>query len=206
MVLSIAGDSALDAACAIEMIHTYTLIHDDLPAMDDDDYRRGQKSLHIKEGEATAILTGDFLLTYAFELLSPYPQVVRVVAQKLGASGVLAGQVKDLEAKNRPITLEQYLDIARKKTGALFAAACLTGALLKNPSPDSLDLYEIFGESFGIYFQIQDDLKDAVELSSIQSIVDSKSLKKLQAQYLNECRDLLKFFDDSSLYLSELLF
>lgn len=186
LVIAIGGTQALDAACAIELIHTYSLIHDDLPSMDDDDERRGQPSLHIREGEAVAILTGDFLLTYAFELLASYPRVLKDVAKKLGASGIVGGQIKDLEAKCHPLTFDAYCTMAKQKTGALFAAACITGALIGDHSEEEIALYERFGEVFGIWFQIKDDLEDGEQFSSILTIITKKEaqgfLQNLHAQ------------------------
>ncbi len=195
IVLSIAGELSLDVACAIEMLHTYTLIHDDLPAMDDDDMRRGQPSLHIHEDEATAILTGDFLLTYAFELLSPYPDVVKCVAKKMGASGILGGQIKDLAAKQTPISLDQYLIIAKQKTGALFAAAAMAAGFLIGVNPEQIALLEQFGETFGVLFQMKDDLSDRAEPSSIQSILSKNeclyTITKLKSETLHLIQQLL---------------
>jgi geranylgeranyl diphosphate synthase type II len=202
MVLSIAGTKALDTACAIEMIHTYTLIHDDLPAMDNDDMRRGKPSLHIAEGEATAILTGDFLLTYAFEILSSYPNILKLVAKKIGDQGVIGGQILDLQAKTSKVSLDDYLEIAKKKTGALFSAAAASGAMINDTSPYH---YEKFGELFGIFFQIIDDLQDEIEPCSIQSIIGIEKAKQVAEKFGQEALNLLATIQDTPSYLTNLI-
>ncbi len=205
MLLSIAGEAGLDAACAIEMIHTYSLIHDDLPAMDDDDMRRGKLSLHVKTDEATAILTGDFLLTYAFELLASFPDILSSVAKKIGANGIIGGQIKDLAAKNHPISFDEYNIIAKQKTGALFSAACEAGAIIASLTNDEILLYEQFGQLFGIIFQIKDDLKDKIELSSIQAIVGENKAKKFQENLILEAKEILSCLNNPPEYLKNLL-
>ena len=205
MVLSISGLQGLDVACAIEMIHTYTLIHDDLPAMDDDDMRRGKPSLHKHSDEATAILTGDFLLTKAFEILSPYPQIVKVVAQKIGAGGILGGQIKDLAAKEKSISLEEYIIIAKEKTGALFSASCMAGALISGKNTVEIALLDQFGAIFGLIFQIIDDLNDKFELSSIQSIIGETAAVELCDRFKSDAEALLEELAESPTYLLSLL-
>jgi len=163
-------EAALPAACAIELIHTYSLIHDDLPAMDDDDLRRGMPTNHIKFGEATAILAGDGLLTRAFEILARDIQPAEVaaaccveLANAAGPEGMVGGQQADLEAETHPIrTIEQLEAIHRRKTGRLLSSALLMGGRIAQTSPQNLRSLQIYGDSIGLAFQIADDLLDVV--------------------------------------------
>jgi geranylgeranyl diphosphate synthase, type II len=161
---------ALPAACAVEMIHTYSLIHDDLPAMDDDDLRRGQLTCHKKFGEAMAILAGDGLLTLAFQVLAEnYPPrtvaaCCRELARGAGAAGMVGGQVEDLAWEKRGGTLEALTQVHARKTGALFQASIRMGVwsshLERPPEPALLDRLDRFGAHLGMVFQITDDLLD----------------------------------------------
>lgn len=160
------GD-AIPAACAVEMIHTYSLIHDDLPAMDDDDLRRGQLSCHAKFGEATAILAGDALLTQAFEILGsdvrPADVAARCcveLAQAAGAAGMVGGQADDLSAQFQAGTVEDLEAIHRRKTGAMFRVSLRLGALVAQAVPEQLDALDTYGRKLGLAFQITDDLLD----------------------------------------------
>ncbi len=161
----------LPAACALEFIHTYSLIHDDLPAMDDDDLRRGKPTCHKVYGEATAILAGDALLTLAFEVISnnrmiahisgdTIAEVVRIVASGAGAAGMVGGQIADLEAEGQPVDAETMLYIHSRKTGALFQAALGAGALLAGADESALSAFKRYGDQFGLAFQITDDILD----------------------------------------------
>lgn len=161
----------LPAACALEFIHTYSLIHDDLPAMDDDDLRRGKPTCHRVYGEATAILAGDALLTLAFAVISKnrmiarisgdtVAEVVQIIADGAGAAGMVGGQVADLEAEGQPADEETMLYIHSRKTGALFQAALGAGALLAGADKSALSAFKRFGEQFGLAFQITDDILD----------------------------------------------
>jgi len=163
--------AALPAACAIELIHTYSLIHDDLPAMDNDDYRRGKPTNHKVYGEAVAILAGDALLTYAFELLartggSSEPEsatalvVLREVAAAAGPAGLVAGQVLDIASEGKTIGAETLDYIHTHKTGALFRAAVRAGARLGGASPEQLAALTRYAEQLGLCFQITDDILD----------------------------------------------
>ncbi len=166
-------EEALPAACAIEMIHAYSLVHDDLPAMDNDDLRRGRPTCHKRFGEATAILVGDALLTLAFQVVSedvrPAGMASRcclLLAKAAGAAGMVGGQMDDLAAEGRGGGLEVLESIHRRKTGALFQAALRIGGLIggrEQPPPQAairLDVLDRFGECFGLAFQISDDLLD----------------------------------------------
>jgi len=166
--------STLDApAAAVECIHAYSLIHDDLPAMDDDDLRRGQPTCHIKFGEANAILAGDALQTLAFSILTdaPMPEValrdrlamVSELAQASGVAGMCGGQALDLEAEGKQVNLEALERIHRHKTGALIRAEVRMGALSAgDKGREALPVLDRFAESVGLAFQVQDDILDVV--------------------------------------------
>lgn len=161
---------------ALEMIHTYSLIHDDLPAMDNDDYRRGRLTNHKKFDEATAILAGDALLNYAFEtvassmvnetdmdLLQRKTQAFYVLGQKAGVRGMIGGQVADMEAeKKEDATKEELLFIHENKTAALIQAALSIGAILAGAAKEKIELTKKIGYNVGVAFQIQDDILDKI--------------------------------------------
>lgn len=164
-----APDHDLDkAACAVEMIHAYSLIHDDLPAMDDDDLRRGRPTCHIAFDEATAILAGDALQTRAFALLCELQQVpaerrlkaVELLATASGPRGMVGGQMMDIEAVDRTITIDQLETIHRLKTGALIRASVAIGATLVGASARQLEALDRYAEAIGLAFQVQDDILD----------------------------------------------
>ena len=159
---------------AIEMIHTYSLIHDDLPALDNDDYRRGKKTCHIVYGEDMAILAGDALLNYAYETASKafdmakgqeterVIQAMKILASKPGIYGMIGGQTADVELEGTPLTMEQILFIHKNKTSALIEACMMIGALLAGADEDEVKRMEQCGEAIGLAFQIQDDILDLV--------------------------------------------
>ncbi|HKZ52928.1 MAG TPA: farnesyl diphosphate synthase, partial [Candidatus Acidoferrales bacterium] len=158
-----------DLACAIEFIHTYSLIHDDLPALDNDDLRRGRPTCHKRFGEAIAILAGDALLTLAFEVVGqmqqpdPYrrTQIIRELAAAAGTrGGMIAGQVADLEAEGKKVSAGQLEAIHRAKTGALIRAAVRTGALYTGTRGQPFEDLSRYGEKLGLAFQIVDDVLD----------------------------------------------
>lgn len=163
----------IPAACAVEMIHTYSLIHDDLPSMDDDDLRRGRPTNHKVYGEGMATLAGDALLTLAFELLAEQAEVpgvtseqalraIREIAHGAGPAGMVAGQVEDMAWEGRGADLDQLRRIHRLKTGALFTASLRAGAILAGAGPADLDQLDRFAGHFGLAFQIQDDVLDVI--------------------------------------------
>ena len=164
--LNLPLDQVDPAATAIELIHTYSLIHDDLPAMDDDDLRRGQNSNHIEFDEATAILAGDALLTLAFEQLNDIASV-KVIAHAAGHQGMVGGQALDLAAEGQAISLDQLKDIHQKKTGALITACCHCVAIANQADPAP---FIQLGAAIGLAFQVQDDILDVTQ--------DSKTLGK----------------------------
>lgn len=155
---------------AIEMIHTYSLVHDDLPAMDDDDYRRGRETTHKVFGEDMGILCGDALLNYAYETAlegarhiknqTAAIEAVSLLARKAGIYGMVGGQVVDVEMTGKPLTKEQLDFIYHLKTGALIEASFMIGAVLAGASEESVDALEQIGECVGMAFQIQDDILD----------------------------------------------
>ena len=161
------GEPANDAACALECIHTYSLIHDDLPSMDDDDLRRGRPTNHKVHGEAMAILAGDALLTDAFTLLATGPvseqavrgRLVAELALAAGAGGMVGGQVLDI-AEDRPAELDYLTQLHRMKTGALIKAACRMGAIAGGADERALRAAELYGDAVGLAFQIADDVLD----------------------------------------------
>lgn len=167
-VEALGGDplTALSPACAIELVHAYSLVHDDLPCMDNDDFRRGQYTVHKKYDEATAVLTGDFLLTYAFEVLSACHlpsdeklQLIATLAKRAGGQGMIEGQMLDIAAENQQITLSQLKYIHRKKTAELLIAALEFGAIIAQ-APFALQSLRQLGDDLGLAFQIMDDVID----------------------------------------------
>jgi geranylgeranyl diphosphate synthase, type II len=165
------AEAVLPLACALECIHTYSLIHDDLPALDNDDYRRGRLTSHKMFGEANAILAGDALLTFAFELLSDgrqWPscaperllQVVHEVAYAIGTFGMIGGQVVDLQMEKQAVELPTLQYIHAHKTGALLRASVRSGALLGGGAPAEVEALTAYGTHVGLAFQIMDDILD----------------------------------------------
>ena len=161
-------EAALPAALAIEMVHTYSLIHDDLPAMDNDNYRRGKLTNHKVYGEAMAILAGDGLLTDAFRLLCdrlPAEQAlscVRILSAAAGPNGMVGGQALDISASERACTEKEVLAIQSRKTGALIVAACQMGAVCGGGKREALDAAAAYGSHLGLAFQIRDDMLDVI--------------------------------------------
>jgi geranylgeranyl diphosphate synthase type II len=160
----------LPVAAAIEMIHTYSLIHDDLPALDNDDLRRGRATSHRVFGEAMAILAGDALLTHAFETAASHPagagsaarkiRAMGLLARAAGVTGMIGGQVMDLEAEGRSYTYGTLLRIHRDKTGALISAAAQIGGIMAGGGPADLEALRAYGDGVGLAFQIVDDILD----------------------------------------------
>ena len=162
-------EAVLPFAAGLEMIHTYSLIHDDLPAMDDDDLRRGHPTCHKAFDEATAILAGDALLTNAFSHMtradvpaSALLEAVRLTAEAAGAAGMAGGQMLDLEGEGKKLSLEELRVLNEKKTGALLFNACECGAVLAGASPEQRIAARRYGSELGIAFQITDDILDVV--------------------------------------------
>jgi len=161
-------DDALPLACAVECIHTYSLIHDDLPAMDNDDFRRGKPTSHKVYGEGIAVLAGDALLTIAFEMAASckgwsrysHAAVIHELAVAAGSQKLIAGQVADLEGEGKKINPAELRYIHENKTSALIASSIRLGAMSANATPKQLDRLTDFGESLGLAFQVIDDILD----------------------------------------------
>jgi geranylgeranyl diphosphate synthase, type II len=155
---------AMPAAVAVEMVHAYSLVHDDLPALDNDDLRRGRPTAHKAFGEALAILAGDALLTHAFAVLASAPrhgsEQVRELAVAAGPIGMVAGQVEDMAAEGKPITVDALRAIHRRKTGRLFASAAALGAIAVGADAVKVRAARRFGAALGFAFQVQDDVID----------------------------------------------
>jgi geranylgeranyl diphosphate synthase type II len=170
-----ACEELLPLACAVEMIHTYSLVHDDLPAMDDDDLRRGKPTSHKVFGEAIAILAGDALLTRAFELLAEVPEAwdaerlrrrqraTALLARACGTTGLIGGQVMDLESEGREIAAAELERLHRAKTGALLSACVRGGAILGGADEVELERLDRYASAIGLAFQVVDDVLDATE-------------------------------------------
>lgn len=190
-VFSVEVHAALEAGCAIEFIHTYSLIHDDLPALDNDDLRRGKPTCHKKFGEATAILAGDGLLTLAFETLSKIPvdpalrvDVIREVAIAAGTrDGMVGGQVADLEAERKPVTEETLAYIHRSKTAALIRTSVVAGAICGGANEEDVARLRSFGENIGWAFQVVDDILDVEESSDALGKTAGKDQAQQKATY-----------------------
>ncbi len=161
-------DEVIPFACALEMIHTYSLIHDDLPAMDNDDLRRGMPTSHKKFGEATAILAGDALLNKAFEVVSSYKgkqteramKAINILSVSSGTEGMIGGQIVDMLSEGKTITLDELRYLHLNKTGAIIRSACVIGAVMAGASEEEIKAVDRFAQNLGIAFQIQDDILD----------------------------------------------
>ena len=185
-------EDALAGAAAVEMVHTYSLIHDDLPSMDNDSLRRGQPTSHVVFGEAIAILAGDALLTHAFHLLATAPssldptrrlRAVAVLAEAAGLAGLIGGQVVDLESEGVPVEAGTLEFIHRKKTGALMSAAVRLGALLGGGPEATVEMLAHFGSLIGQAFQIVDDVLDVEGDSAALGKTAGKDQKVAKATY-----------------------
>jgi geranylgeranyl pyrophosphate synthase len=187
-------ESLIRTACAIEMIHTYSLIHDDLPAMDDDDLRRGRATCHKKFDEATAILAGDVLQTLAFQTIAEDESLsfeirVRLISEIARGSGtpngMVAGQVYDLEAESRDVSSEELRRIHQNKTGALIRASARSGAIIAKANETELNATTLYAERLGLLFQITDDLLDATATAEELGKTPGKDEQAKKATYLS---------------------
>ncbi|WP_203624375.1 MULTISPECIES: polyprenyl synthetase family protein [unclassified Lacticaseibacillus] len=184
------GQQALPAAAALELLHTYSLIHDDLPAMDNDDLRRGKKTSHKQFDEATAILAGDALQSAAFDLLAQtnvrpetIVRLVQLFARAVGPNGMVGGQVMDMDAQGHQIDLSTLQQLQAEKTGALLAAAADMGAVLAQASADDAAQVHAFATAFGRAFQIQDDINDVTETAAQLGKTPNKDVAEGKATY-----------------------
>lgn len=182
----------LDTACALEMIHTYSLIHDDLPAMDDDDLRRGRPTCHVRFDEATAILAGDALQTIAFKTISQDNGLdaetrVWLVSELADAAGtplgMVAGQALDLDAESREVSGTKLEEIHRRKTGALIIASARCGAIIARAIAEEMDAITNYASQLGLLFQITDDLLDVTATAEDLGKTPGKDANSLKATY-----------------------
>lgn len=188
-------------AAAIEMIHTYSLIHDDLPCMDNDDYRRGRYTNHRVYGEAIAILAGDALLTDAFAVASTSGSVegMAVLAECAGSLGMVGGQVLDMMSEERVLTEQEVIEIQSRKTGALINAACVTGVIAGGGTQAQIQAAGTFAGALGMAFQIRDDMLDVIgdakELGKAVG-VDGKKNTFVRLYGLEKCEQLVQKYTD----------
>ncbi|GAB3052245.1 polyprenyl synthetase family protein [Virgibacillus ainsalahensis] len=218
----------LSSAVALEMVHTYSLIHDDLPAMDDDDLRRGKPTNHIVFDEATAILAGDALLTYSFEIISNDPmledrqkvELIKMLSHSSGPAGMVGGQLLDMEAENKPVTIKQLESIHALKTGRLLRFAVFAGAFLGGASKEQLKHLQQFAYYLGLIFQVQDDILDITgdeskigksigsdesnEKSTYPKLLGLEGAIEQKNKYVRFAKEALIQADAQNSYLSEL--
>lgn len=221
------GEIPIEFACAIEMIHTYSLIHDDLPSMDNDDYRRGRLTNHKVFGEDMAILAGDALLNCAFETALTCKKDPKLVLKALsymadcaGWNGMIGGQTVDIKNEGKEITLDDLRYIHALKTGALIRAACVSGAILSGASAEYINAAEIYAKNLGVAFQIQDDILDVTgteaelgkpvgsdEKNNKATYVTLLGLEKAKVyseRYTKDAIDALEIFGDRADFLRDL--
>ena len=203
-------EKAAPFACAIEMIHTYSLIHDDLPAMDNDDFRRGRPTNHKVFGEAMAILAGDALLTDAFAMAStaklPNPgdmaTAIGILAECSGSNGMVGGQVLDIMSEERELTEQEVLDIQSRKTGGLIRAACALGVLAGGGTEEQFDAACRFAASLGLAFQIRDDMLDVIGTQEeMGKGVGTDAAKNTFVKLfgLERCEELVNMYTESAI-------
>ena len=222
------AENALPFACAVEMIHTYSLIHDDLPCMDDDDLRRGKPSNHKAFGEDTALLAGDALLTLAFETISGEEAAAKAgdnacrraaltLAKYAGCVGMVGGQVIDLMSENTNAPIEVVRELVYKKTACLIKAACELGCLSANAGEKQIEAASLYGESIGLAFQIQDDILDCTstdeelgkpvgsdeenQKSTFVSLLGIEECRKIVNELTAQALGALDSFDGDTSYL-----
>lgn len=222
------SDTVMPFAAAMEMIHTYSLIHDDLPAMDNDDLRRGMPTNHIKYGEATAILAGDALLNKAFETMAIHSrlsaektlEIIKIIALSSGTEGMIGGQVVDIESENKSIDIEDLKYIHTCKTGAIIRSAAVSGAVAANADDKKIKAIDEFAKNLGIAFQICDDILDVTgDEKSLGKPIGSDEenckttyvtlfgldgAKKLLEEYSQKAKASLEIFEGENQFLIEL--
>ena len=197
---------AAPLAAAVEMIHTYSLIHDDLPCMDNDDFRRGKPTNHKVYGEAMAVLAGDALLTDAFAVASTAPlqgrhmaDAIGILSECAGSLGMVGGQVLDILSENRALTEQEVLDIQSRKTGALIRAACALGALAGGATEEQFDAACRFAAALGLAFQIRDDMLDVIgtqeEMGKGVGTDETKNTF-VRLYGLDRCEELVQLYTD----------
>ena len=200
---------AVELAAAVEMIHTYSLIHDDLPCMDNDDYRRGRLTNHKVYGEDMAVLAGDALLTAAFRIIVKAKftadtriHAVEILSECAGELGMVGGQVLDMQSQSRGCTEQEVIDIQSRKTGALIRAACLLGVTAGNGTEQQIKAAGVFADNLGLAFQIRDDMLDVIgsaeELGKATGVDGTKNTF-VQMYGLEKCNDLVKEYTQKAL-------
>ena len=223
-------EKVLPFACAMEMIHTYSLIHDDLPAMDNDDLRRGKPTNHIKFDEATAILAGDALLNMAFEITSEFADIpaenvlkaVNVLAKSAGAYGMIGGQIIDIESENKSLTVDELKYLHSLKTGAIIRSSGVCGALLSGATKEELEAIDKYCLNLGIAFQIRDDILDVTGTTEMLgkpvgsdaqnnkntyvSLLSLERAEELVSEYTQKAVDALEVFAGRNNNLKELAY
>lgn len=185
--------SLTSTACALEFIHTYSLIHDDLPSMDNDDLRRGKPTLHKIFPESHAILAGDFLLTKSFELISndihlndhQKIKLIGLISKAIGDEGMIGGQILDIESENKRSSVEEITNIHLLKTGALITASIVSGAIIGNKSDEEIQKLTKFGNTIGLAFQIIDDILDVTKDSSTLGKSACSDIKNNKSTYVS---------------------
>lgn len=222
-------DHAMPVACALEMIHTYSLVHDDLPSMDNDDFRRGRPTSHKVFGEAIAILTGDALLTLAFECIAAAPLlpaqtkilIIREVASASGTLGLVGGQVSDLSCQGRPADAESLEFIHSHKTAKLLEASVKTGSIAGGAGPEEIEAMARFGRNLGMTFQIVDDLLDVVgsreklgkdvrkdaglAKATYPALFGVEASRRLAGEYVQKGLEAIAFLGDKGDFLRQIL-
>ena len=215
-------------AAAVEMIHTYSLIHDDLPCMDNDDMRRGKPSSHIKFGEANALLAGDSLLTFAFQTAGEAKDIpadavakaVSLLARAAGCAGMIAGQVQDLENENKTVSVDDLRSVDVLKTGELIRCACQLGCIAAGADDKKLEAARVYAENLGIAFQIVDDILDVTSdeatlgkpigsdaencKNTYVSLLGLEEAQRIAAELTDKAIDALKIFGDEAEFLISL--
>ena len=208
-------EKVINTACGIELIHTFSLIHDDLPCIDNDDFRRGKPSNHKVFGEAIALLAGDALLVSAFELIVKNAEskgikkqsilkVIKEISYYIGTEKMLGGQVEDISLKNNNITKDDLYNMYMKKTGALICASIRAGAILSNANQRQLKALTRYGENIGLAFQITDDIIDIMQDQRIMkkptfpNQYGIKESKNEADRLIKEAKDSLKIFNNKA--------
>lgn len=215
-------------ACAMEIIHTYSLIHDDLPAMDNDSLRRGMPTNHIKFGEATAILAGDALLNRAFEIVSVYEgkyperalRAIHMLSTSSGTEGMIGGQVIDMQSEGKDISVEELRHLHLLKTGAIIRSSCTIGALMSGADEKAINAVDEFAVNLGTAFQIRDDILDVIgteeelgkpigsdaeqDKNTYVRLLGLEKSEELVKQYSNKAKDALSVFGEKAEFLTEL--
>ena len=214
--------AVLPAACALEMVHTYSLIHDDLPAMDNDDLRRGKPTCHVAFDEATAILAGDALLTLAFEVLSSvqftgenqasgWLKVIHIISTAAGYRGMIRGQMLDMAAEGQHLTIDELKSMHALKTGALIEASLLCGALLADARKRQMEILKTYARNIGLAFQVTDDILNVEgnpkimgkavgtdklrEKSTYPALLGLETSRQFAENLVNEALQALEVFD-----------